>query len=61
MKSMKSGAYLIVIAGDRYGLYETIAEKCGVNVEAIVRRHVNRRTGRRSSEFYEDVFIWRKP
>jgi DNA modification methylase len=61
MKSMKAGGYLIVIAGDKYGLYDEIAEKCGVEVEAIVRRHVNRRTGRRSSEFYEDVFIWRKP
>jgi hypothetical protein len=24
-----------------------------------VQRHVNRRTGRRSSEFYESIFIWR--
>ena len=61
MKSMPSGGYLIVVAGDRHELYGEIAEKCGVQVEAIVRRHVNRRTGRRSSEFYEDVFIWRKP
>lgn len=61
MSSMKSGGYLIVVAGDRYSLYDEIAEKCGVKVESIVRRHVNRRTGRRSSEFYEDVFIWRKP
>ncbi|HLO16650.1 MAG TPA: DNA methyltransferase [Anaerolineales bacterium] len=61
MKSMTTGGYLIVVAGDKYGLYDEIAEKCGVKVEAIVRRHVNRRTGRRSSEFYEDVFIWRKP
>ena len=61
MKSMKPGGYIIVVAGDKYGLYDEIAGGCGVSVEAIVRRHVNRRTGRRSSEFYEDVFIWRKP
>jgi DNA modification methylase len=61
MKSMTAGGYLVVVAGDRYSLYDEIAEKCGVDVEAVVRRHVNRRTGRRSSEFYEDVFIWRKP
>lgn len=61
MKSMVTGGYLIIVAGDRYGLYDEIADRCGVKVEAIVRRHVNRRTGRRSSEFYEDVFIWRKP
>jgi DNA modification methylase len=61
MKSMPAGGFLIIVAGDRYGLYEEIAQQCGVQVEAIVRRHVNRRTGRRSSEFYEDVFVWRKP
>jgi hypothetical protein len=58
---MTAGGYVVVVAGDRYSLYDEIAEKCGVDVEAVVRRHVNRRTGRRSSEFYEDVFIWRKP
>lgn len=61
MSSMVSGGYMIVVAGDKYNLYDYIAENCGVVVENIVRRHVNRRTGRRSSEFYEDVFIWRKP
>ena len=61
MKSMTYGGYLIVVAADKYNLYEEIAERCNVKVEAIVRRHVNRRTGRRSSEFFEDVFIWRKP
>jgi hypothetical protein len=30
-------------------------------VEGVLQRHVNRRTGRRSSEFYESIFIWRKP
>jgi len=61
LTSMPSGGHLIVIAGDRYNLYGEIAEICGVEVEAILHRHVNRRTGRRLSEFYESVFIWRKP
>ena len=59
--AMPSGGYLIVVAGDRHGLYDEIARLAGVEVEAIVNRHVNRRTGRRASEFYESVFIWRKP
>ncbi len=58
---MPTGGPLIVVAGDRYGLYDEIARLCGVTVEAVLNRHVNRRTGRRSSEFYESVFIWRKP
>jgi len=60
-QSMPSGGYLIVVAADKYNLYDEIAQLCKVDVEAVVNRHVNRRTGRRSSEFYESVFIWRKP
>ena len=58
---MPTGGPLIVVAGDRYGLYDEIARLCGATVEAVLNRHVNRRTGRRSSEFYESVFVWRKP
>jgi len=61
LNSMPSGGRLIVVAGDRYNLYGDIAKICGVEVEAILHRHVNRRTGRRFSEFYESIFIWRKP
>lgn len=61
MKSMPSGSPLIVIAGDRQNLYGDIAADIGVTQEAIVQRHVNRRTGRRSTEFFESVFVWRKP
>jgi len=59
-ESMPSGGHLIVVAGDRHDLYGEIARLCEVEVEAVLNRHVNRRTGRRSSEFYESVFIWRK-
>lgn len=59
--SMPSGGRMIVVAGDRHNLYEEIGRMCGMEVEAILHRHVNRRTGRRSSDFFESVFIWRKP
>ncbi len=58
--SMPSGGRMIVVAGDKENLYEKIAELSGVEVEDIVKRHVNRRTGRRANEFYESVFIWKK-
>lgn len=61
IKSMSSGGRLIVVAGDRSNLYPKIAALVGVEVEAVLQRHVNRRTGRRSSEFFESIFIWRKP
>jgi len=59
-QALPSGGYFIVVAGDKHNLYGEIAAALDVDVEAIVQRHVNRRTGRRSSEFYESVFVWRK-
>ncbi|MFA5553209.1 MAG: DNA methyltransferase [Phycisphaerae bacterium] len=58
---MPSGGPIIVVAHDRTELYPEIAQSLGVQTEATVKRHVNRRTGRRAGNFYESVFIWRKP
>jgi DNA modification methylase len=60
LSAMKSGGRLIIVAGDKDNLYPSIAEMLNVEEEAVVQRHVNRRTGRRSGEFYESIFIWRK-
>ncbi len=61
IRYLPGGASVIVVAGDRHDLYPDIAERSGLIQEAVLQRHVNRRTGRRSSEFYESIFIWRKP
>ncbi|HEX8143335.1 MAG TPA: DNA methyltransferase [Pyrinomonadaceae bacterium] len=58
---LKEGGRMIIVASDKADLYGEIAGLAGFEVEAVVTRHVNRRTGRRSSEFYESIFIWRKP
>lgn len=60
-KGLLPGSRIIVVAGDRYDLYDEIAQMSNLKVEDVVNRHVNRRTGRRSTEFYESIFIWRKP
>jgi len=60
MKNMLSGGVLVVVVGDRRNLYNGIAARLGVQVEHIIKRHVNRRTGRRSGDFYENVLVWRK-
>jgi len=60
LKAIPRGGLIIVIAGDRANLYDDIAKLVGIETEAIVKRHVNRRTGRRANEFYESVFIWKK-
>jgi hypothetical protein len=61
LDALPKGAPVIVIANDKYNLYGEIAAQLGVRIEGVLHRHVNRRTGRRSTEFYESVFIWRKP
>jgi DNA modification methylase len=60
VEAMTKGGWLVVVIHDSANLYPEIASLCGVEVVAVLDRHVNRRTGRRSSEFYESIFIWRK-
>lgn len=57
---MKTGAPAIVIVHDKHSLYPEIANECGFETEHVIERHVNRRTGRRSGEFYEQIYIWRR-
>ncbi|MBW2062965.1 MAG: class I SAM-dependent methyltransferase [Deltaproteobacteria bacterium] len=59
-RSMSSKGRMVVVANDRAKLYDKIAELAGMEVEQVVTRHVNRRTGRRSNNFYESVFVWKK-
>lgn len=58
--ALKPRGRIIVIAADKAHLYDKIAEMVGIQVECVIQRHVNRRTGRRANEFYESIFIWRK-
>ncbi|RQD80015.1 MAG: class I SAM-dependent methyltransferase [Methanocalculus sp. MSAO_Arc1] len=60
LHSVHEDGRLIVVANDRDNLYGDIAASLDVEVENVIERHVNRRTGRRSSEFFESIFIWRK-
>lgn len=53
----KDGRALIVIS-DKYGLYNP--KDVGFRLIGRVDRHVNRRTGRRDSAFYESILIWQK-
>ena len=50
-------APVVVVVDDRRSLYEGIFERAGLRLEQRFRRHVNRRTGRRAGEFFEDVLV----
>jgi hypothetical protein len=56
---LEDGAPVLVVVNDRRGLYPGILERAGLRLEHRVRRHVNRRTGRRAGEYFEDVLIAR--
>jgi hypothetical protein len=46
-----------VVVNDRRGLYDGILADAGLRLEERTARHVNRRTGRRNGEYYEDVLV----
>jgi hypothetical protein len=57
--SLRPDAPVIVVVNDRRDLYPKILDRAGLRLEERLRRHVNRRTGRRSGEFFEDVLVAR--
>ena len=57
---MDSGKRMVIVVHDRDKLYGDIATQCGLKFEHVIQRHVNRWTGRRAKEFFEDILIWRK-
>jgi DNA methylase len=57
--SLHPGAPVVIVVNDGRDLYPEILERAGLCLEARLRRHVNRRTGRRAGEFFEDVLVAR--
>jgi hypothetical protein len=58
-ESLRPGAPVLIVVNDRRDLYPEILERAGLRLEERLRRHVNRRTGRRAGEFFEDVLVAR--
>jgi DNA modification methylase len=56
---LRPGAPVLVVVADRRDLYPEILDRAGLRLEERLRRHVNRRTGRRAGEFFEDVLVAR--
>jgi hypothetical protein len=53
------GSPVLIVVNDSRDLYPGILDQAGLVLEERVRRHVNRRTGRRVGEFFEDVLVCR--
>ncbi len=60
LRALPAEAIVVVVVHDRKNIYDAIAERLGVRTEYRIKRHVNRRTGRRADDFFEDVIVWRK-
>ena len=58
-QALRARAPVVIVVNDRRNLYPEILERVGLRLEQRLRRHVNRRTGRRAGEFYEDVLVAR--
>jgi DNA modification methylase len=58
-EALRAGAPVLIVVNDRRDLYPEILERAGLRLQERLRRHVNRRTGRRAGEFYEDVLVAR--
>ena len=48
---------VVIVVNDRRDLYPEILERAGLVLEQRYQRHVNRRTGRRAGEYFEDVLV----
>jgi len=55
---MAPNGLALIVVNDKFNLYKP--EEVGFKSIGRVDRHVNRRTGRRDSAFYESVLIWQK-
>ena len=56
----RDGAPILIVVNDRRGLYGDVLAAAGLVLERRYRRHVNRRTGRRAGEYFEDVLVARR-
>ncbi len=53
------GGRVCIVVNDRRDLYPEILRRAGLRLDDRLERHVNRRTGRRSGEYFESVLVCR--
>jgi hypothetical protein len=54
---LKPRGRVVIVVNDRRDLYPEILDGAGLALEQRYQRHVNRRTGRRAGEYFEDVLV----
>ena len=56
-ESLERGGRVVIVVNDSRSLYPEILERSGLALERRHRRHVNRRTGRRAGEYFEEILV----
>ncbi len=51
------GSPICIVVNDRRDLYPEVLRRAGLRLDDRLERHVNRRTGRRSGEYYESILV----
>jgi hypothetical protein len=51
------GGLFVIVIDDSRGLYDRILDEAGLTFVERRKRHVNRRTGRRQGEFFEEIIL----
>ena len=58
-RALRPGGRVVIVVNDRRRLYDDILSEAGLRLEDRVLRHVNRRTGRRRGEYFEEILVAR--
>ena len=58
-EALAPGGRVVIVVNDSRRLYDGILEEAGLQLEERLLRHVNRRTGRRAGEYFEEILIAR--
>lgn len=56
---MARNALAVIVIDDQRSLYDEILATAGFSIQGRRKRHVNRRTGRRQGEFFEEIILAR--
>ena len=56
---MSTNALAVIVIDDQRSLYDDILTNAGFSIQERLKRHVNRRTGRRQGEFFEEIILAR--
>jgi hypothetical protein len=58
--TLDEGGRVVIVVNDNRALYPEILDRSGLQLGTKLRRHVNRRTGRRAGEYFEEILVARR-